>query len=134
MTKIIIIDTNILVRYALKDDERQSLIAHHYINNAEYRCIIPIQVFCELDWVLRKKVKAQRSDVVSFFENLSHRSNVSLDKEPFDVGMYFLKNGGDFADGVIAYQTQVHDDAKWLTFDKTAQKIAKNLMINVQNP
>lgn len=83
---------------------------------------------------MRKKVKAQRSDVVSFFENLSHRSNVSLDKEPFDVGMYFLKNGGDFADGVIAYQTQVHDDAKWLTFDKTAQKIAKNLMINVQNP
>lgn len=67
MTKIIVIDTNILVRYALRDDEKQSLIAHHYINNLDYRCIVPIQTFCELYWVLRKKMKSKRHDVVLFF-------------------------------------------------------------------
>ncbi len=36
MTDIVIVDTNILVRYALNDNHEQALIAHHYINNMKY--------------------------------------------------------------------------------------------------
>lgn len=128
-----IVDTNILVRYALNDHHEQALIAHNYINNIKYQCVIPIQVFCELDWVLRKKEKIPRTDVALFFVDLIARPNIYLDKTEFEKGLHFLQNGGDFADGVIAYQTTQFDHAKLLTFDKKAQKLAEKLNIAVQS-
>lgn len=68
-----------------------------------------------------------------FFENLSNRSNISFDKEQFDVGLYFLKNGGDFADGVIFYQSQKYSNATVLSFDKKANKIAHALQLPREN-
>lgn len=46
------------------------------------------------------------------------------------MGFNFLKNGGDFADGLIAYQVVAYDNATLLTFDKKAQIIAQSLFIN----
>lgn len=132
MTDIVIVDTNILVRYALNDNHEQALIAHNYINNIKYQCVIPIQVFCELDWVLRKREKIPRNDVVLFFMDLINRPNISFDNTEFEKGLYFLKNGGDFADGVIAYQTTHFDNAKWLTFDKDGRKLAKRVGIGLE--
>ena len=133
MTETIIIDTNILARYVLNDDIKQSPIAQSHINNKQYHCIIPIQTFCELDWVLRKKVKIQRSEVIDCFEDLATRANISFNRDEFERGLYFLKNGGDFADGIIAYQAQ-HHDVSLLTFDQKAQNISKKLNIAVISP
>lgn len=132
MTDIVIVDTNILVRYALNDHYEQALIAHNYINNVKYQCVIPIQVFCELDWVLRKREKIPRNDVILFFMDLIARTNICFDKTEFEKGLYFLKNGGDFADGIIAYQTQNFSNAKWLTFDKDGKKLAKRIGIELE--
>lgn len=130
MNKTVIIDTNVLVRYLLNDDIHQNAIACQYLDNKEIECVIPMMVFCEIDWLLRKKVKIPRMEIVEFFERLIKKPNIVFDKQALEIGLYFLKKGGDFADGLIAYQTMGYDNATLLTFDKKAQTIAQSLFIN----
>lgn len=66
--------------------------------------------------------------------DLMGRPNIYLDKAAFEQGLYFLQNGGDFADGIIAYQATKFDNAKLLTFDKQAQKLAKTLTVSIEIP
>ncbi|MBE9578763.1 MULTISPECIES: type II toxin-antitoxin system VapC family toxin [Moraxella] len=132
MIKTVIVDTNVLVRYLLNDDARQNAIANQYLDNNQITCVLPIMTFCEIDWVLRKKIKIPRTEIVEFLERLTQKPNVIFDKSLFEIGLYFLKNGGDFADGVIAYQTQNFDDAKWLTFDKNGKKLAKKIGFEIE--
>lgn len=132
MTKTVVIDTNVIVRYLLNDNAQQNAIATQYLDNSEITCVLPVMTFCEIDWVLRKKIKIPRLDVINFFERLIKKPNVVFDKPLFEIGLYFLKNGGDFADGVIAYQTQNFSNAKWLTFDKDGRKLAKRIGIGLE--
>ncbi len=131
MTKTVVIDTNVIVRYLLNDNAQQNAIATQYLDNSEITCVLPVMTFCEIDWVLRKKLKIPRLDVINFFERLTKKPNVVFDKSLFEIGLYFLKNGGDFADGIIAYQTTKFDNAKLLTVDKKSQKLAQKLKIAV---
>lgn len=133
MTKTVVIDTNVIVRYLLNDNAQQNAIATQYLDNSEITCVLPVMTFCEIDWVLRKKLKIPRLDVINFFERLTKKPNVVFDKSLFEIGLYFLKNGGDFADGVIAYKATQFDNAKLLTFDKKSQKLAQKLKVAVQN-
>ncbi len=133
MTKTVVIDTNVIVRYLLNDNAQQNAIATQYLDNSEITCVLPVMTFCEIGWVLRKKLKIPRLDVINFFERLTKKPNAVFDKYLFEIGLYFLKNGGDFADGVIAYQATQFDNAKLLTFDKKSQKLAQKLKIAVQN-
>lgn len=133
MTKTVVIDTNVIVRYLLNDNAQQNAIATQYLDNSEITCVLPVMTFCEIDWVLRKKLKIPRLDVINFFERLTKKPNVVFDKSLFEIGLYFLKNGGDFADGVIAYKATQFDNAKLLTFDKKSQKLTQKLKVAVQN-
>lgn len=133
MTKKVIIDTNIILRYVLNDNPNQNAIAKRYLDNADIQCVVSAHVLCEVDWVLRKTIKINRGEVASFFEKLQAKSNIVIDKSVFEIGLYFLKNGGDFADGVIAYQTKIFDDASLLTFDKDARKLAETMNIPVES-
>lgn len=128
----IVVDTNILLRYVLNDNLEQALIAQSYLNNQQYRCILAMQTFCEIDWVLRKTVKVKRDKVVEFFEMLVSRENIQFNRDEFYYGLEFLKQGGDFADGIIAYQTEQYPNAKFLSFDKQARKIAQSLNIDLK--
>lgn len=130
MTKTVVTDTNVLVRYLLNDDAHQNAIACQYLDNREIKCVIPMMVFCEIDWLLRKKVKIPRMEIIKSFERLTKKPNIVFDKQAFNMGLNFLKNGGDFADGLIAYQANIYDNATLLTFDKKAQTISQSLFIN----
>lgn len=82
--------------------------------------------------MLRNTAKIPRQEVIEFFVDLISRPNMIFDKSEFEVGLYFLKNGGDFADGIIFYQSKKFDNAKVLSFDKKAKKLAKNIGIDLE--
>ena len=50
---VIAIDTNVLVRYAVKDDPKQTLLATDYLRNN--RCLLLPTVILEAAWVLGSK-------------------------------------------------------------------------------
>ena len=135
MKQSFVVDTNVLLRYFHSDDDKQTKLVTPYFENDDYQLVITSETLCELVWVLKKTMKVDNVVVLSILLTLIKSPKITITNLPaVEFALQFLEHNGDFADGVIAYQTQVPDDAKWLTFDKTAQKIAKNLRINVQNP
>lgn len=135
MKQTFVVDTNVLLRYFHSDDDKQTKLVTPYFENDNHQLIITSETLCELAWVLKKTIKVNNMVILSIMLTLINLPNITITNLPaVKFALQFLEHNGDFADGVIAYQAQVHDDAKWLTFDKTAQKIAKNLRINVQNP
>lgn len=124
-----IVDTNVLLRYLLKDDEWQYAIAEPYFISKQHQLYLPIHSLCEVVWLMKNKLKVPRQVIIDILLDLTSSSNVSTEQQIFDKGMMFLKNGGDFADGVIASFTQTIENSVFLTFDKNLSKVADKLNI-----
>lgn len=130
---IYIVDTNFLLRFLLADDVEQSSIARSYFTNRNYTLVIDIAVLCEAVWVMKKRAKLKNEIIIKVLQSLATESHIHIDKTRFNHGLEFLKQGGDFADGIIAYQTQQYPNAKFLSFDKQARKIAYQCNIELEN-
>lgn len=127
-----LVDTNVILRFLLADDERQSPIAQAYFLNQNYRLLITTIAFCEVVWVMKKRVKIPNAKIVQLLTSLVANNRVVYDKMAFDNGIAFLSKGGDFADGVIAHSIKNHyhifgqnfDNVTFITFDKNASQLA----------
>jgi len=117
-------DTNVLVRAVLNDDPRQSALARQILHEA-YRIAVPTEVLCELAWVLRQGMGYSRSQLGDAFRMLLDSSNVVTDERAVEAGLSMLAAGGDFADGVIAFQGRRMGGGIFVTFDKRAATILR---------
>ncbi|OOR87215.1 hypothetical protein B0181_10875 [Moraxella caviae] len=124
-----VIDTNVLLRYLLRDDERQYQLAKPYFISKQHNLYLPIHVLCEAVWFIKHRLKVPRCAIAALLTDLVASDNVITEKNSFDQGIAFLQNGGDFADGVIADFVCHLEDAVLLTFDKNASKIADKFNI-----
>ena len=100
-------DTNVLLRAVVGDDEAQQQTAIETLESAEL-VAISAQSLCEFVWVLDRGYKTERSDIVSVISHVLEMHNVVVNRPAVEAGLRVLKAGGDFADGVIAY------DGNWL--------------------
>jgi predicted nucleic-acid-binding protein len=92
----------VLVRALVQDDPEQAKGAADLLESAEL-IAIPVQVLCELVWVLRRVYGFAASDCATSIEALMGSSGVAMDRQAVRAGLKLLSAGGDFADGVIAY-------------------------------
>lgn len=78
------IDTNILVRHIVKDDERQSAIVskafEQHIRRDE-SLWVPVTVMLELEWVLRSKYKFSKTDVTRAMSALLDSFELEFESE-----------------------------------------------------
>jgi predicted nucleic-acid-binding protein len=117
-------DTNILVRAVTGDDARQSKAAKSALQRAEV-VAMPIAALCELAWVLSRGYKHRPSEIAEAIRRLINGTTAAVDRSAAEAGLVMLDAGGDFADGVIAY------DGNWLgadtftSFDKNAVELLK---------
>ena len=135
MKQTFVVDTNVLLRYFHTDNAEQTKLIEPYFENKDYHLVISSETLCELAWVLRKTMKLDNTIILSIMQSLINLPNISIVNLPaVKFALKFLELNGDFADGVIAYQATQFDNAKLLTFDKKAKKIANNYGIIVENP
>src|ERR1700758_4330423 len=99
----IIVDTNILVRAVVCDDEKQARAAAALLKEAEI-ISVPLPCLCEFVWVLRRIYRFKTQDIVAALDALLAAGNVVANRPAVDAGLAVLKAGGDFADGLIAYE------------------------------
>jgi predicted nucleic-acid-binding protein len=118
----IAVDTNILVRAVLQDDEDQGRAAAHVLKNASL-IAIPLPCLCELVWILRRGAKLSRADVAQTIRDLLNAGNVVMNRPAVEAGLSILEAGGDFADGVIAYEGNWLGGETFVSFDKHAVKL-----------
>jgi len=98
----IIADTNLLVRFLLRDDENQFQIVCKLFAKCE-QVIIPTHVFCELIWVLSRAYRFKLDNILEKIELLLKSNKVNTREDEVEAGLVMMRKGGDFADGVNAY-------------------------------
>jgi predicted nucleic-acid-binding protein len=122
------IDTNVLVRYILQDDHKQSQQATYFIeqtcSNEELLFINSI-VLCEFVWVLETAYKYAKKDIAYALEQILKTRHFHI-HEPEILWRSldgYRNEGADFADHYIA-NLNVHNGCEYtVTFDKSAGQL-----------
>ncbi len=115
-------DTNVLVRAIVGDDARQSGIAQAVLAEAE-SVVITLPTLCELVWVLGRGYKIAADDVAEAVRRLIESVNVVVNRAAAEAGLALLAAGGDFADGVIAFEGRWLGGEVFVSFDQTAIRL-----------
>jgi predicted nucleic-acid-binding protein len=115
-------DTNVLVRAITRDNARQSKVAEEELANANV-VALALPALCELVWVLSKGYKIPSAEIAEAIRRLMNSGNVVANRPAVDAGLALMDAGGDFADGVIAYEGSWLGAEMFISFDKKAVKL-----------
>jgi len=118
------IDTNVLVRAVVRDDKAQAEIAAKWLRNSS-QLIVALSALCELVWVLRRVYGFEAAEVADTVRSLTSADNVETNRPAVEAGLAMLDAGGDFADGVIAYEGRWLGAETFVSFDKKAVEMLK---------
>lgn len=121
---MIVLDTNLLLRYLLNDDAAQAKRALHLLESAPLVTVAPTIVL-ELVWVLECS-DCSRAEIVSALRHVLGLPNMRL---PNESGLYraiqWFERGMDFADALHLALSPA--TATLMTFDKDFVAKAKRL-------
>lgn len=122
------LDTNVLLRYLVRDDSAQFSVASRLIQkcvaNGE-SLFVPVSVAVELEWVLRSAYGFAKEDVMRTFSELLSTVELTFqDERAIEVALaLFRDHAADFADCVhVALASQAGEAPLW-TFDRQASKV-----------
>lgn len=121
----IIADTNVLLRFFVDDDPAQSQAAKAALTKAG-AVVVSQHALCELVWVLGRRYKFSKDQIADVIQALLDKENVVTDRGAVEAGLGLLKVGGDFADGVIAYEGSWLGGETFISFDKKAVALLKS--------
>jgi predicted nucleic-acid-binding protein len=113
------VDTNVLIRAVVRDDEKQAKAATTLLKSAEL-VAVPLPCLCEFVWVLRRVYKLKRPDIQAALEALLDAGNVVVDRSAAEAGLAVFKAGGDLADGLIAHEGRWLGADTFVSFDASA--------------
>jgi predicted nucleic-acid-binding protein len=114
----------VLVRAITGDDARQSKIAQAALAEADV-IALALPALCELVWVLARGYKIHSADIAEAIQRLTNAANVVVNRPAVNAGLAILNAGGDFADGVIAYEGRWLGADAFVSFDKKAEEQLK---------
>lgn len=118
----ITVDTNVLVRAIVRDDAKQASAADKVIRQASL-IAVPLSCLCELVWVLRRAYGFGDEAITATLRALLDTGNVVMNRPAAEAGLAQLEAGGDFADGVMAYEGTWLGGETFVSFDRKAVKL-----------
>ncbi len=122
------LDTNVLVRYVMQDDPRQSARATRLIESftGEAPGFVPVVAVLELVWVLSGGYGLGRPQVAAALESLLRSKELVVDRADLVAQALarFRDAGADFADTLIERIAVAAGCPVTMTFDVSAAKAA----------
>lgn len=121
---MILVDTNIILRYLLNDNEQLSSEAIKIISNNEI--FIPTEVIVEVCYVLKKVYNVEKEKILEVVKSLINMENITFNNEKtielaFEM---YANNNIDIVDCLIfAYCKNENYDVR--TFDQKLNKLIK---------
>lgn len=112
-------DTNVLVRAVVRDEVAQAETAVRVLTEATV-IAVALPCLCEFVWVLRRVYGFQPADIAAAIRTLLAAANVETDRLAVEAGLAVLEAGGDFADGVIAFEGRCLGGEVFVSFDRKA--------------
>jgi len=120
------LDTNVLVRYIMQDDARQSAPATRLVESlsAEVRGFVTLVSVVELSWVLSSAYDLERAEVTTVIERLLRTKELAVEgAQVVWKALRLLQSAKmEFADCLIACSAAAAGCEKMLTFDRAAAK------------
>lgn len=122
------LDTNVLVRFLVRDDEEQFERARKLIRRAAQAgepVSISLLVLLETEWVLRSSYKLTKGEILGAFSDLLSAADLSFEDEPsIEEALYTWEDSPvQFADCLIGARHQALGCRATATFDKGAVKL-----------
>jgi predicted nucleic-acid-binding protein len=124
-------DTNVLIRAAVQDHPHQARLAAKALREADL-VAVPVPAMCEFVWVLRRGYKKSISDISDAILRLMKSANVVVNRPAIEAGLSVLDAGGDFADGVIAYEGDWLGAEAFVSFDSKAVSLLQSQSTRVR--
>jgi predicted nucleic-acid-binding protein len=115
----ITVDTSILLRAVLHDDPVQSREAEKILGSATL-VAVPAPCLCEFVWALSHAYGIERAEIAHTVETLCNAPTVVVNRIAVNAGLAVFKAGGDFTDGVIAYEGSWLGGETFVSFDNDA--------------
>lgn len=122
------LDTNVLVRFLVKDDAAQAEAATRLIRRevqAGRSLYVPVTVLLELEWVLRSAFSFDKQAVLAALFGLLGSFELNFESEgAVEIALaQYMRTSADFADCLhAALAAQAGEQPLW-TFDKAAAKL-----------
>ena len=129
----IAIDTNILVRFVTRDDERQAQLAKSAIEAAD-TVVISTTVLCETVWVLSRAYKLPRQKITEVLRSFIASDRIQVSRLEAEAGLAYLSLGRDFADGVILLHAGQARVDQLITFDRDFAATSRSSSVKVILP
>lgn len=117
------VDSNVLVRFFTRDDEKQFQQAAKFFGRAKDRSLfLSVIVLVEVTWTLRRVYKRPQEDVLQTLENLVHTRQFLVEDRDTVVEAIRLAGAtkADFSDALIALRNEVEGCTRTVTFDHDA--------------
>ncbi len=117
-------DTNVLVRAIVADDAKQARSAQSALRDADL-IAIPLPMLCEFVWVLSRGYGIPNAEIADAIRKLVASAKVEASRPAIEAGLAILDAGGDFADGVIAFEGASLGGDVFASFDRDAATLLK---------
>ncbi len=123
------LDTNVLVRFLVRDDETQFEKARKLIRRetaAGRPVFVGLLVLLETEWILRSRYGLSKAEILGAFSGLLDADDLRFENEPaIEEALYVWKdNPADFADCLIGAQNRRMGCTTTVTFDTKAIKLS----------
>ncbi len=122
------LDTNVLVRYLVRDDPQQFEKARRLIKRESDRkepVLVSLLVLLETEWVLRSRYELSKTEILSAFSALLDVADVTIEDEAsVEHALYSWKDSpAEFADCLIDARHRRLGCQATATFDGKALKL-----------
>ncbi len=122
------VDTNVLVRFLVRDDEAQFEKARKLIKRevtAGHSVFVSHLVILETEWVLRSRYGLPKNSIIETISHLLDATDVQFEDEPaVEEALFLWKDAtADFADCLIGARNRRLGCRATATFDAKAAKL-----------
>lgn len=123
------LDTNVLVRWLVQDDEDQAEQVEALFRSSiatRQPLFVPCTVILELEWVLRSRYGYGKPAVVQTLDSLLEAQELEIQFEAaIERALYLYRQGkADFADCVHLGLSGAAERLPFMTFDERASQLA----------
>ena len=120
------LDTNVLVRYIMQDDPRQSALATRLVESLSTDApgFVSLVSIVELSWVLSSAYDLDRAQLVQAIEGLLRTKEIVVDRAEvvWKAVRVYRRANADFADCLIERTASAAGCERTMTFDRGAAK------------
>jgi predicted nucleic-acid-binding protein len=122
------LDTNVILRYLLQDDPKQTTLANHIVDKVlsdRNPGFISLVTVLEMVWVLRSLLKQTATEIATHLEHLLAAESLEVQngQQVFEAAFALKRGTGEFEDALVGALNAWAGCSHTLTFDKRALRM-----------